>query len=283
MSQEKYISSREGASLLGVDRQSFFYYAQSKNVRRREVNYGGKDRYEYSYDDLLAIKDEVQARRASRKHSIKVVEDRAEELENGHAMTDWATREDLPYIYALDCEIYGIEYSVPPTKTVHWWEKNKTSIRVLYNAENRRDVWGCITLLPMEEETIFDILRGDLSEQEIEEKHILTYQPGNAYSCYVTSCLIRPEKRRFFSHLFNSVMNYWCEHPEVHISKLYGFAVGASDDTPEENDGMRLIKKLYFSPRYDISENAWELDLNRYNPSVSIQKFQKCLRSKQGK
>jgi hypothetical protein len=283
--QEKYISSREGASILGVDRQSFFYYIESRNVRRRETNDGGKDKYEYNYHDLLAIKDEIKEKRASRKKSaqkIRVEENAVEHKENLSGDTDWCKHDDLPYIYAMDCEIYGIEYSVPPTKTIQWWEKNKTAIRVLFDSKNRRDIWGCITILPIEEEAIFDLLRGDMSEQEIEAKHILAYESGKEYSCYITSCVVRPDKRKFFDKLFNSTMDYWCNHPEIHIRKLYAFALGASSDLEEaeESDGLRFVKKLFFSPRYDIGDNAWELDLDHYNPSIAIRKFQQCIKGK---
>ncbi|GHO88319.1 hypothetical protein [Dictyobacter formicarum] len=282
MSQEKYISSKEGAALLGVTKQSFFYYVESRGIRRREINDGGKDQYEYSYDDLVNIKDEVQAKITSRKKSTSTKAAGATrevgKQKEPSGKTAWAAAEDLPYIYALDCDTYGLEYSVPPTKTIHWWQKNQTAIRVLYNEENRKDIWGCLTLLPMEEEIIFNLLRGDLSEQQITADHILTYEPGKEYNCYVTSCVIRPDKSSSFNSLLNSVLEHWINHPEIKINKLYGFAAGATEDMSDENDGMRLIKKLFFSPRYDIDKNAWELNLNYYNPSPIIQKFQKRLK-----
>ncbi|GER86692.1 hypothetical protein KDW_08540 [Dictyobacter vulcani] len=135
-----------------------------------------------------------------------------------------------------------------------------------------------MTLLPMEEETIIDLLKGDLSEQQITADHIQTYEPGKEYNCYVTSCVIRPDKSNSFSLLLNSVLEHWINHPEIKINKLYGFAAGTTEDMSEVNDGMRLVKKLFFSPRYDIDKNAWELNLSYYNPSPIIQKYQKRLK-----
>jgi proline iminopeptidase len=34
--------------------------------------------------------------------------------------------------------------------------------RVLYNAENRKDIWGYLTIIPMEEESIFKLLRREM-------------------------------------------------------------------------------------------------------------------------
>ncbi|GER86691.1 hypothetical protein KDW_08530 [Dictyobacter vulcani] len=133
MSQERYISSKEGAALLGVQRQSFFYYVESRGIRRRELNDGGKDQYEYNYEDLIKIQDEVKSKTANRKKSTVNKSKAVESHKQPSGKTAWATAEDLPYIYALDCDIYGLEYSVPPTRTIHWWQKNQTAIRVLYN------------------------------------------------------------------------------------------------------------------------------------------------------
>jgi len=276
-SQEKFVSSNEGASLLGVDRQSFFYYVGSRGIARRETHSGGKDHYEYSYRDILNIKEEVQARRANRKRNTKASEVKVKERT---AMTDWCKIEDLPYIYALDCELYGIENSAPPTSTLRWVKKNDTIIRMIFNANNRREIWGTLTLLPMKEETIFKVLRDNMSEKELEQEDILIYEQKKEYTCYVASCAILPQKRALFPSLFKSMIDYWCEHPDIHIRKLYAFALGAYNNMDQENDGLRMIKKLYFSPRYDIAENAWELDLEHYNPSPAIQGFQNCLREK---
>ncbi|GHO54783.1 hypothetical protein [Ktedonobacter robiniae] len=282
MSQEdeqgKYISSKEGAELLQVPRQSFFYYVESRNIERQETEGGGKDRYEYKYEDVLRVKEELHKRWESRKPRTKASEAKTESKSD--ARTDWCTKEDLPYIFALDCEVYGIENSAPPNITYQWWQKNQTAIRVIFDANNRKDIWGCLTLLPMQEEDIFKILRDEMTEQEIHSEHVLSYEPDKEYSCYIASCVIRPAKRHFFNLLLKSVIGYWCDHPEVNIRKLYAFALGAAGNMGEENDGLRMIRKLYFSPRYDIAENAWELDLEHYNPSPIVRGFQNCVREK---
>jgi hypothetical protein len=283
-SQEKFISSSEGASLLGVDRQSFFYYVSSRGVKRREIDGDGKERYEYSYEDILGIKESVQSRRATRKRGTKPQETNREpamsKTKERSALTDWCKVEDLPYIYALDCQLYGIENSAPPTTTLKWIKANPLTIRMLFDAKNRKEIWGTLTLLPMREETIIKILQGKKSESELEELDILSYETGKEYTCYISSLAILPQKRHLLPVLFESTVNYWCNHPEINICKLYAFALGAYNHMDKEVDGLRMIKRLFFSPRYDIAENAWELDLNHYNPSPIIQHFQNCVREK---
>jgi hypothetical protein len=54
--------------------------------------------------------------------------------------------------------------------------------------------------------------------------------------------------------------------------------VGENYSFADSDEGWNLIKHLYFAPRYDIGEKAFELDLNQLNPSKLIQAFQDCLK-----
>jgi len=40
-----------------------------------------------------------------------------------------------------------------------------------------------------------------------------------------------------------------------------------------------MVKKLFFSPLWDISDTAYMLDMNRPNPSRVVQTFQYCVKS----
>ncbi|HVB22535.1 MAG TPA: hypothetical protein VNG51_11355 [Ktedonobacteraceae bacterium] len=202
--------------------------------------------------------------------------DKAVSASRYHAATDWIRESDLPFVWALDIELYGIENSVSPTTTWTWWRKNPYACRILFNKNNRREIWGALSIIPIEEATIYKLLSGEMKEQDVQADDVLAYEPGHEYACYVASVAILAEHRQSFGLLLHDVISFWCEHhPDIRISKLYAFALHE-----EEGTGIRLIRKLYFAPRYDISENAWELRLDRYNPSPTIQRFQECLRSK---
>lgn len=225
--------------------------------------------------DVIDAMAEERERKALSENSKKVRGTPQVRLDE-QAETDWITLADEPYAYVLDTELYGVENSINPSITWSWWEKNPRSCMILYNRENRKDIWGLLSIIPMEEETIFKLLRGEMEEKEIRPVHVLRYEPGNSYSCYVAAASIRPERKKYFGHLLHRVMDYWCEqYPDIQINKLYAFALDEDD-----GDGIRLIRKLYFAPRYDISDNAWELRLDRYNPSPLIQRFKECLSEK---
>jgi hypothetical protein len=188
--------------------------------------------------------------------------------------TDWVQSSDLPYLLALDYEMYGPENVVDISITRGWWEKNPYMCRILFDTKDRKHIWGAITILPMKEETIFRLLRQEMEERSITPDDILTYEAGNTYYGYIASAIIRPEYRAHFRELIQSIFDYWCEqYPEVKLQKLYAFALS--------DEGWDLVKHLFFSPRYDLSDTAFELNPNQRNPSRLITSFQRCLKHKE--
>lgn len=187
--------------------------------------------------------------------------------------TDWVCSHDLPYLQALDYELYGPENTVPISITHAWWEKNPRMCRILFDKKNRKEVWGAITIMPMQEETIAKILRDEIMEKDITPDDILVYENGCRYHGYIASAMVRPEHKRQFRKLLESVFDFWCEqYPRVQLIKLHAFAASV--------DGEELIRHLFFSPRYDLGENAFELDPYRHNPSKLIKRFQDCIARK---
>jgi hypothetical protein len=183
--------------------------------------------------------------------------------------TDWVQEDDLLSLLKLDRERYG-EYTVDISVTQHWWRKNPRMCRILFDQNNRRDIWGAITIMPMEEETIFKLLRGDLNERDITADDILTFEEGGTYNGYVASAVMSPHHSESLIVLLNSVFNYWCKiYPRIKWRRLYAFA-----SSPEGED---MIKKLIFSARYDLGEDAYELDPYRRNPSPLVKRFQRCI------
>jgi hypothetical protein len=231
----------------------------------------------YSTLDVKAAIEQSRKEAASKDLLQHDTKQNLQDEEEGQ--TDWVKFADEPYAYVLDCELYGVENAVSPSITWTWWEKNPHACRILYNKNNRKDIWGLLSIIPMEEETIFRLLRGEMEEKEIAAEQVLKYEPGHIYSCYVAAASMRPDKRIYFGRLLHSVMQSWYEqYPEIQIRTLFAFALDG-----EEGEGIRLIRKLFFAPRYDIGENAWELRLDRYNPSPVVQQFQKSLKEKRTK
>ena len=269
MMKEELISSEQGIKLYteaGISENTFFRHAREGKIRKflpegrqRDALYNAAD-----------IRNVVEFHRLKRKGRVEAIRSKKEE----QGKTDWVQAGDLPYLLALDYEMFGIDEAVDLTITHTWWKKNPYMCRVIYNAEDRKDIWGYVTMIPMEEETIVKLLRREMHERDIRTDHILTYEEGKSYTVYVNAIVMKPEHQTAIRTLINSVLHYWCEHyPKIRITKLYAYA--------ESDEGWNLIKHLFFAPRYDIGKKAFELDPLQMNPSKLIKAFQDCLKERE--
>lgn len=262
---ELYTSS-EAREILKVSTSTFKSYVDSGQIRK--ITPPGKRQGKYLKEDVDRM---AQAKKqfATTHLERQPIKKKSEEVEI-ESETDWVKADDLPYLLTLDYEMYGIEETVDISITHAWWEKNPHMCRVLFNKENRKDIWGYITLMPMKEEIIFKLLRREIHERDIRPDDILTYETGKEYHVYATSAVIRPEHRKHLRKLIQSVLDYWCyRYPEIALSKIYAYA--------DSNEGWDLIKHLFFAPRYDIGKSAFELNPFERNPSRLIAAFQECV------
>src|SRR6266700_7870654 len=262
------ITSEQGIKLyaeVGLSENTFYRNAREGKIRKLVPKGKTRDAL-YNAEDIQNI---VEFHRLKRRGRVEAIRSKKEE----QAKTDWVQAGDLPYLLALDYEMFGIDEAVDLTITHTWWKKNPYMCRVIYNAEDRKDIWVYITMIPMEEETIFKLLRREMHERDIRTDHILTYEENKSYTVYTNAIVMKPEHQASIRTLINSVLNYWCEqYPKIRIAKLYAYA--------ESDEGWNLIKHLFFAPRYDIGKKAFELDPLQMNPSKLIKAYQDCLKER---
>lgn len=188
-------------------------------------------------------------------------------------VTDWVQMDDLTPLMELDRILYGEFLTVPATVTQHWWAKNKNACRILFNENNRKEIWGCISIIPMSEETAIRLASEQMEEKDITVNDIYSYEDGGRFVAYVPSAAIHPDHKASLSKLLNSVIDFWCEqYPRVQLVKLYAYA--------SSDSGLELMKYMFFSPRYDLGENVFELDPYRRNPSPFVKRFQRGIADK---
>ena len=267
--KDEMMTSEQGLKLyaeVGLTENTFYRNAREGKIRKHLPKGKQRDAL-YNAEDIRKIVEFYRKKRRGRVEVIRTKKD-------AQATTDWVQTSDLPYLLALDFEVFGEEEAVYLSITHTWWKKNPYMCRVLYNANDRKEVWGYVTMIPMYEETIFKLLRREMHERDIRTDHILTYEENQTYTVYVNAVVVKPEHQASLRTLINSLLNYWCEqYPKIKIAKIFAYA--------ESDEGWSLIKHLFFAPRYDIGAKAFELDPLQVNPSKLIKAFQDCLKERE--
>jgi hypothetical protein len=252
----QYLSATEAMEALHLPPSTFYRYVRERKIKKHyptPMSKHGK----YDAVEIARLKKRI----------------RLEEHPPETGETDWIKASDLGHFYNLEYSIYGDETG-DSAIIRRWLTKNPYITRILFKKGDRRELWGGISLNPLREETIFRILKGEIKDTDINlETDLLTYDEPGVYNIYVGSVIIRPERIMHFKTLLESIFDFWCNMaPERKFGRIYGRAV--------TTDGEKLIKHLFFSPLYDISENAWMLDVRRPNPANLVQSFQECVREK---
>ena len=253
---ERYISAKEAIEILSIPAPTFYRLVKDGKIKKHFSTPFSKHG-EYERKEIARLKSQFRRK--------------LEPEEKGE--TDWIKSSDMGNMYNLEYNVYG-EETGNPSIIRKWYDRNPKICRVLFNKADRRDFWGAINMLPLREETILKILKGDIRDIDLDpEEDVLTCNEEGTYNFYVASVIVKPEKKSYFPQLWNSVFSFWCEQaPERKIGKIYGRIVS--------EDGEMMAKKLFFSPLPYISDSAYMLDVSRPNPSRLVQSFQYCINSK---
>jgi hypothetical protein len=143
----------------------------------------------------------------------------------------------------------------------------------VYDSPKRENILAYISLLPVAEDCILDVLSNKRHETTISTDEIEVYDRKGAYTLLAESVVCHPEHTHKFIPLILRYMDYWCDqYPDRYITKIYAQAASPNGDI--------LIQKLYFAPMYHLARNAFMLDLERPAASKVIRHFQECLSEK---
>ncbi len=138
----------------------------------------------------------------------------------------------------------------------------------------RTGVLAYISLVPLPEQIILSILKGERPELSISADEVETYERKGGYTLLAESVVVDPDHPEQLNTVLREVLSYWCkQHPQRYIEKIYA-------DAATEHGDM-LARKLYFSPLYNVSDTAYVLDLRRPGISKVVRNFQECLKQKE--
>jgi hypothetical protein len=252
---DRYVPSREGEKILGVKRNLFFYYVDSGQIRKL-ARQGEPDLYNYT--DILKVKE----KRSNRRKKQLTTE------------VDWQKISDLPAILKLDFQVYHNELVGDINLYIAWERKNPKITLLSFEKGNRDNVLAYISLVPLPEEIILSILKGERAELSISPDEVETYDRKGGFTLLAESAVTHPDHPEQLNNVMRGILEFWCEqYPDRYIDKIY--AQSATDA------GDILIRKLYFSPLYHISDTAYVLDLRKRGVSKIVKRFQECIEEKQ--
>lgn len=256
---EQFVPLDEAIKLLGTDKGRFFYYVDAGPIAKEPGS--GKRNARYSVADILKVKEKL----ANRKNKPKKT--------NG--FVDWIGVDDVLTSLQLDYRVYGPEVLLADLS--HYAERVKRNPHValaVYDSPKKERILAYISLLPLPEQTIIDVLKGKRHETEISNDEIETYDRKGEYTLLAESVVVDPEHREVLNTLLSHLAEYWCnQYPDRTISKIYAQA--------ESEHGDILIQKLFLSPLEEMASNAFVLNLKRPGASRFVRSFQECIKTKQ--
>ncbi len=197
-----------------------------------------------------------------------------------NTIADWIKIDDVIAGLKLDHIVYN---EIFLSDTEHYQERKKknpyTSIGI-FDAHDRGTMYAYISLLPLKEETIMDILLSRRDETDITSQDILSYDELGEYTLLVSSIVHHPDHPELIGRLVKAFMNYWVDqYPERRIKYIYAQTVSEA--------GKLMANKLRMSTMYMMInghmkriEDAYMLDMNEPAASKIIREFQERLKAK---
>lgn len=263
MQEKLYTLSEARKALNDIPTTSFYRLVENGKIRR--VVLPGRKQALYPKADIDRLLGES---------SLSIEPQDRTDTEPPEIVVDWMTPKDLPALLALDMEAFDEELIGNVSLYYSWWKRNPETCLMAFEEGKRDRVLAQITLLPLKEETILSILRGERGELEIKPEDIETYTREGEYTLLVENAVVRPNHSAAIGPVMHRWAEFWCSQwPQVKIRRIYAQTVSTA--------GLFMVKKMYFGPLYDIAEDAYVLDLKHPNPSKFVQGFQQCVEQKE--
>jgi hypothetical protein len=249
-----WITSREAEQELRISRQMFFYYVNKGRIRKQPTEKRGATLY--NRGDILRLKAHIHTQ---------------EDID--HVFIDWVTPNDLPNTLALDILVYQEPVIGDYKLYLSWLKRNPHITLAAFNADDREEVLSYINVLPLAEDVIMSIMRGERDEHSITPEEIDDGSREGDYFLLAESAVTKPGEVKFINELLRELSDYWCDlWPKRKLRKIYAQTYSDS--------GLFLVQKMFFAPMYGYPEDAYVLDLTRKNPSRFVQGFQDCINAK---
>ena len=269
MDDKNWVPLREALEILDMTPGAFTYHVRSGRVRTQEGR-GPRDN-RYSLQDVFRLKDERKPRtyKPSRRQG---------KAERPPVIYDWIAPRDIPVVLKLDQERYGeveTEFEINYQEVAAYQEQYKKNpyISMAVWSPDRSECLGYIASPPIPEQVALDIMAGRRDESSLELDEIETYERPGGFILLCRSVVAKRDHGYLLTGILKRIMDFWiARYPEQYVSRIY-----AQTASPE---GLRLLRHLYLMPMAGYPDNAYYLDLARFNPSRVIQEFLATLQKK---
>lgn len=258
---DEFIHWSQGAEILGLKRTAFFHYVKTGQIRS-ELGREPRDG-RYSLQDIYRLKErrsQGKPRKPYKKRPVSV-------------LIDWLQPADIPAGLKLDYLLYKENIDLAEAAVYQAWRRNNNLLTMAAFTKDRAECLAYLQLVPLEEQTILDILSRKREERSIQPEEVRSYDHPGAYILLGVSAVCHPEHPDLLFRLLDRFMDFWVEqYPERYITKVYAQAVSESGDV--------LVQHLFMAPRPDLAPNVYELNLARPAASRVIRRFREKLLAK---
>src|SRR5260370_28492405 len=256
--QDEFVPWSKGAELLGMKRTTFFHYVRTGQIRSEP---GRRPREgSYSPEDSYKVKERREQGKPRKPYKKKLAP----------VFVDWLQPSDIPAGLKLDYLLYHENINLAEAAVYQAWRRNNNLLTVGAFSKDRSECLAYLQLVPLQEQTILDILSGKREENSIKPEEVLPYDNPGAYTLLGVSAVCHPKRPDLLFRLLDKIMDFWTEqYPERYITKVYAQAVSESGDM--------LIQHLFMAPRPDLAPHSYELNLPGPAASRIVRRFQEKL------
>lgn len=267
---EDLLTSSEARELLGNMSPSSFKELVD-NDRIRKVVAPGKTQGKYVREDVEKIAKELLSYGKSRKPVKRPTNQQKEIIQ---PFVDWVGVDDVLTSLQLDYRVYGPEVFLADLQYyADRVVKNPQVALAVFDSPKRERILAYISLIPLQESVILEILSGKRHETKIATEEVESYNRKGGFTLLAESVVTDPEHPEQLNTLLRHFTQHWCEqYPDRYVTKIYAQA--------ESDEGDILIQKLFFAPREDLAPNAYVLNLARPGASRFVRQFQQCIEEK---
>lgn len=261
MVTNKWLRLQKALELAEMKPGTFNYYVRTGRVRKRQGR--GKRDHQYNEQDILLLKKERKPRNYKR----------GEKKEQEEILIDWIKYSDVPSGLKLAQTLYHDDADLADVVRYQAWRKYNPSISMGAFSPDREVCYAALMLVPLDEHLILDVLSGKREESSIEDTEVRRYEQPGGYALLAASALCLPDRPSLLYRVMSRFMDFFVDlYPEKYISRVYAQAVSDA--------GYLLVQHAFMTPRYDLADNAYMIDMARPSAAKIIRQFQARLDTK---